>query len=65
MDWLRKEHLSHLQKRGKAAEGRAGAGAAAGGGGLNLNDPKTQANLRALAEVAKIQLSSSEEVTLR
>jgi heat shock protein 1/8 len=33
--------------------------------GVDVGDPRIRANLKALAEFAKVQLSSSEEVVLR
>lgn len=55
MDWLKKEVVASLSSNKIGAAGP----------NLDVNDPGFNANLRALAELAKTKLSVDENVTLR
>jgi molecular chaperone DnaK (HSP70) len=57
VDWLKKETLASLSSNKK--------GQAPSGPDLDVKDPSFNANLRALAELAKTKLSVDESVTLR
>ncbi len=61
VDWLKEKIISASQQLQPSGGGSNGGGAAR----LDFEDPGVQANLRGLAELAKIQLSTADVVKLR